>query len=247
MAGPVHDALRRGRRVILHYAVGSPHSAAVRIALAEKGVAAEERRVDLARFAQHEPEFLALGSSGQVPVLEHDGRVTFGSFAQMLALDEAHPAIALGGTDPPVRAQVREWGAFVDREIAPHLAIVRWQALSGRVPASAIAGIERLPAPRRDLWREAATGFSAERVARAAQALLAAGKRIGAALEETEWLAGAELTLADIAAYPHLAQFPALGLPVDHAVTGWLERMAERPSVRPLREQLFPLATMGPA
>jgi glutathione S-transferase len=246
LAGPVHDALRRGRRVILHYAAGSPHSAAVRIALAEKGVAAEERRVDLARFAQHEPQFLALGSSGQVPVLEHDGQITVGSFAQMLALDEAHPAIALGG-DEPVRAQVREWGAFVDREIAPHLAIVRWQALSGRVPASALAGIERLPPARRDLWREAAAGFSVERVARAAQALLAAGKRIGAALEETEWLAGAELTLADIAAYPHLAQFPALGLPVDHAVTGWLERMAERPSVRRLREQLFPLATMGPA
>lgn len=246
MAGPVHDALRRGRRVILHYAVGSPHSAAVRIALAEKGVAAEERRVDLARFAQHEPEFLALGSSGQVPVLEHDGRVTFGSFAQMLALDEAHPAMALGG-DEPVRERVREWGAFVDREIAPHLAIVRWQALSGRVPASALAGIERLPPARRDLWREAAAGFSVERVGRAAQALLAAGKRIGAALEEAKWLAGAEITLADIAAYPHLAQFPALGLPVDHAVIGWLERIAERPSVSRLREQLFPLATMGPA
>lgn len=233
--------------MILHYAVGSPHSAAVRIALAEKGLAAEERRVDLARFAQHEPEFLALGSSGQVPVLEHDGRVRIGSFAQMLALDEAHPAIALGGADEPARARVREWGSFVDREIAPHLAIVRWQALSGKVPASALAGIDRLPRARQELWREAAAGFSAERLAVAAQALLAASKRVGAALEQDEWLAGAQFTLADIAVFPHLAQFPALGLPVDRAVTGWLERIAQRPSVRALREQLFPLATMGPA
>jgi glutathione S-transferase len=232
--------------MILHYAVGSPHSAAVRITFAEKGVKADERRIDLARFGQHAPEFLALGSAGMVPVLEHGERVITGSFAQMLWLDQAFPAPTLGGANEATRERVREWAAFIETEIAPHLAIVRWQALGARVPPSALAGIERLPPERRDLWREAAAGFSPERVARAAQSLLAAGKHMAAALADGEWLAGEGFTLADIAAYPHLDQFPVLGLPVDGAVSAWLDRIGQRPSVQGIREDLFPLATMGP-
>lgn len=228
--------------MILHYAIGSPHSAAVRIALAEKGIEAEERRVDLARFGQHAPDFLALGSGGQVPVLEHDGQVVRGSLAQMLFIDDMSAGAPLSGADD----RVRGWGAFVEAEIAPNLAIVRWQALGARVPPSAIEGVERLPLERRDLWREAAAGFSAERVARAAQSLLAAGKHLAAALAGAEWLAGEAFTLADIAAFPHIHQFPVLGLPVDGAVSDWLERVERRPSVKAIREDLFPLATMGP-
>ena len=233
--------------MILHYAVGSAHSAAVRIALAEKGVEAEERRVDLARFAQHNPEFLALGRGGTVPVLEHGGRAIGESFAAMLFLDDAFPATPLAGADPQVRDRVQQWGAFVETELAPNLAVVRWQALKGRVPHSALAGIERLPSPRRDLWLRAAAGFEAERLAQSAQALLAAGARIAEALNHSAWLAGEDFTLADIAVYPHLAQFPALGLALAAPAADWLQRVAARPSVQLIREDLFPLATMGPA
>ena len=232
--------------MILHYAVGSPHSAAVRIALAEKGIAAEERRVDLARFAQHAPEFLALGSGGMVPVLEPDGQVITGSFSQLLWLDETYPAVSLGGAGESDQGRILEWGAFVDTQLAPNLAIVRWQALGGRVPPSALAGIERLPPERRDLWREAAAGFAAERVERAAQALLAAGKQLAAARQADTWLAGAEFTPADIAVFPHLAQFPVLGLPVPPSVSDWLARVGQRPSVKAIVQDLFPRATMGP-
>lgn len=232
--------------MILHYAVGSPHCAAVRITLAEKSIEADERRVDLARFAQHAPEFLALGSGGTVPVLELGERVITGSFAQCLWLDESYPDRPLGGADELARGRVREWGLFVDTQLAPNLAIVRWQALGGRVPPSALAGIERLPPERRDLWREAVAGFSAQRVERAAQALLVAGRQVGAALEHEEWLAGSAFTLADIAVFPHLYQFPVLGLPVLPVVSGWLERTGQRPSVQTISQDLFPLATMGP-
>ena len=233
--------------MILHYAAGSPHSAAVRIALAEKGLEAEERRVDLARFAQHAPEFVALGSGGTVPVLEHHGRAMGESFAVMLFLDDAFPATPLAGVDPRVRDRVRQWGAFVEIELAPNLAVVRWQALKGRVPHSALDGIERLPSPRRDLWLQAAAGFGAERLAQSAQALIAAGARVAEALDRDTWLAGDDFSLADIAVYPHLAQFPALGLALAAPAADWLQRVAARPSVQLIREDLFPLATMGPA
>ena len=232
--------------MILHYAVGSPHSAAVRIALAEKGVEAEERRVDLARFAQHTPDFLALGSGGTVPVLEDGEQVITGSFAQMLFLEDAYPATPLAGTDEAVRDLVREWAAFVEAEIAPNLAVIRWQALGGKVPSSALPGIERLPSARKDLWRDAAAGFAADRLENAAQALVAAGRRMARALEQDAWLAGAEFTFADIAMFPHVAQFPALGLPVPTPVAQWLERVSTRPSIQAVAKDLFPLATMGP-
>ena len=232
--------------MILHYAAGSAHSAAVRIALAEKGVTAEERRVDLARFTQHAPEFLALGSGGTVPVLEHDGQTMSDSFALMLFLEETYPAPPLAGRDPAARDRVRDWGRYVETHIAPNLATVRWQALGGKVPEAAREAIERLPPGRRDLWLQAAAGFAPERLAQAAQALLAAGKRIAAELEAGAWLAGDAFTLADIAAFPHLHQFSALGLAVPPSVEDWLARVAARPSVAAIRADLFPLATMGP-
>lgn len=233
--------------MILHYAVGSPHSAAVRIALAEKGIEAEERRVDLARFAQHAPEFLALGSGGAVPVLEDGDRTIAGSFAQMRFIDEAVSEPSLAGSDEAIRERVREWAAFVDTELAPNLAIIRWQALGGRIPPSALAGLERLPWERKKLWLEAAAGFAPERLKRAAQSLLTVGRLLAEALEADPWLAGGEFTLADIAAFPHVAQFPALGLPVPGPVADWLERISARPSVQAIKADLFPLATMGPA
>ena len=143
--------------------------------------------------------------------------------------------------------RVRQWGAFVEIELAPNLAVVRWQALKGRVPHSAFDGIERLPSPRRDLWLQAAAGFGAERLAQSAQALIAAGARVAEALDRDTWLAGDDFSLADIAVYPHLAQFPALGFALSAPAADWLQRVAARPSVQLIREDLFPLATMGPA
>jgi len=233
--------------MMLHYAIGSPHSAAVRIALAEKGLEAEERRVDLARFAQHAPEFLAPGSGGTVPVLELGDRAITGSFAQMRFIEEAAPEPLLAGADEATRGRVRGWEAFVDTELAPNLAVIRWQALGGRIPPSALAGLERLPPERKALWHEAAAGFAPARLERAAQSLLAAGRRLADALERDSWLAGEDFTFADIAVFPHVAQFPALGLPLSTPVATWLDRISARPSVETIREDLFPLATMGPA
>jgi glutathione S-transferase len=114
------------------------------------------------------------------------------------------------------------------------------------VPEAAWAGIERLPPARRELWRRAAGGFGAERLAQAAETLVAAGKRVAEDLERGDWLAGEAFTLADIAVFPHLAQFPAFGLALPAPAHAWLERMAQRPSVAAIRDDMFPLATMGP-
>jgi glutathione S-transferase len=232
--------------MLLHYAPGSAHSAAVRIVLAEKGLDADLHKVDLVRFEQHAPDYVAMNRHGTVPVLEIDGRKLFESFLILQYLDEQHPEPSLAGDGPRQHYSVRKWGKYVETHIAPNLAIARWAALNGKVPDKALAGFAELFPARRDLWLRAREGFGREQLAASAQAMVTAGTRLAADLVSQEWLAGEVFTLADIAVYPHVAQFATLGLPVPCEVESWLARVAERPSVRSIEADLFPVAMMGP-
>lgn len=228
--------------IALHHGGATGHSAAVLIALAEKGLEADGRRVDLAAFGQLDPEFLALNPAGQVPVLEFGGHTLTESFLILLWLDESFPNPPLGGSDPAARYRVHKWGKYVETHIAPHLAIWRWVRLGGEIP---LEGIGRLPLERRALWERAAVGFGGEDAIRAEAALMRACERLAADLGGG-WLAGDEYTLADIAAYPHVAQFDALGIDVPRAVEDWLSRVAERPTVRSAADEMLVVPTMGP-
>jgi glutathione S-transferase len=230
----------------LHYAPGSAHSASVRIVLAEKGVEAELHKLDLVRYEQHSPDYLAINCHGTVPVLEDRGGSLFESFLILEYLDEMHPDPPLAGETPRQRYAARKWGKYVETHIAPHLAITRWAALHGKVPERAMAGLAGLLPARRDLWLRAGQGFDREQLAISTEAMLTAADRLAADLEGNAWLAGDRFTLADVAVYPHLAQFSALGLPVPGAVEQWLARVAERPSVQAVRGDLFPVTVMGP-
>jgi glutathione S-transferase len=232
--------------LLLHYAPGSAHSASVRIALGEKGLEADLRKLDLVRYEQHSPEYLAINPHGIVPLLKDGERVVFETALILEYLDDKWPDPTLAGGDPRQRYAARKWGKYVETHIAPHLAIARWAALNGRVPGAAQAGLDNLLPARRDLWLRAAGGFDREQLAASTGAMIAAGQRLAADLAGHDWLAGDAFTLADIAVYPHLAQFAALGLPVPRAVGQWLDRVAERPSVRAIRADLFPVAVMGP-
>ena len=158
----------------LHYAPGSAHSAAVRIVLAEKGVEPELHKLDIVHFEQHSPEYLAVNCHGTVPLLEDNGRKLFESFAILEYLDETYPDPPLIGDDPRKSYIARKWGKYVETHIAPHLAIVRWAALGGRVAAIAQAGLDRLLPERAALWRRALEGFGSDQLEASARAMLAA-------------------------------------------------------------------------
>jgi glutathione S-transferase len=230
----------------LHYAPGSAHSAAVRIALAEKGLEPELHKLDLVGYEQHSPAYLAINPHGIVPLLEDGGRKIFETALILEYLDDKCPEPPLAGNGPRQRYLARKWGKYVETHIAPHLAIARWAALHGKVPMEAETGLDRLLAYRRELWLRAARGFDREQLAASTQAILAAGDRLAADLADSEWLAGASFTLGDIAVFAHVAQFTALGLRMPKAVEDWLVRVAARPSVQAISDDLFPVATMGP-
>jgi glutathione S-transferase len=230
----------------LHYAPGSAHSASVRIALAEKGLEAELHKLNVMQFEQHRREFVALNRHGTVPVLEDRGHALFETFLILEYLEDTHADPPLAGKDSRQRYLARKWGKYVETHIAPHLAIARWAALHGRVPDGAVADLAGLHTARCALWLRARKGFDQEQLAASTQAMLTAADRLAADLAGNAWLAGDRFTLADIAVYPHVAQFGALGLAVPKLVDEWLARVAERPSVQAIKGDLFPVATMGP-
>lgn len=232
--------------MLLHYAPGSAHSASVRIALAEKGIEVELRKLNLADFEQHRPEYLAINWHGAVPMLEDGGKRLMETFLVLEYLEDRFPDPPLLGRDPQERYRARKWGKYVESHVAPHLAITRWAALHGRVPDEAVPGLANLLTARCALWLRAREGFSREQLAASTQAMIVAGRRLSDDIAGNEWLAGDRFSLADIAVYPHLAQFATLGLPVPKPVEAWLARVAERPSVRTIAADLFPVATMGP-
>lgn len=232
--------------MLLHYAPGSAHSASVRIALAEKGLEVELHKINLVNYEQHRPPYIAINWHGTVPMLEDQGQMLMETFLVLEYLEDKHPEPPLIGDNPRRRYIARKWGKYVETHIAPHLAITRWAALHGRVPDEAVAGFANLLTARCALWLQAKQGFSREQLAASTQAMLTAGSRLAADLAGNQWLAGDRFTLADIAVYPHVAQFSALGLPVPKVVEDWLARVTARPSVQSIKADLFPVATMGP-
>jgi len=80
----------------------------VRVALALKGVDAEEVSIDLLKGKQHERAYLAVNPQGVVPALVTDeGPTLFQSLAILEYLDETHPKPPLLPKDPLGRARVR--------------------------------------------------------------------------------------------------------------------------------------------
>ena len=137
----------------LHYAPGSAHSASVRIALAEKGLEPELRRLNLVHFDQHATDFVALNRHGTVPMLEDGGQALIETFLILEYLEDTHPEPPLMGDDPRQRYLARKWGKYVETHIAPHLAIARWAALHGKVPERIVPGLANLHTARCELWQ----------------------------------------------------------------------------------------------
>jgi maleylacetoacetate isomerase len=86
----------------------------VRIALALKGVKAEEISVNLMQGEQLKPEYRAVNAQAVVPALVlDDGSTLFESMAIIEYLDETHPKPPLLPKDPQGRARVRALAQIV--------------------------------------------------------------------------------------------------------------------------------------
>lgn len=221
-------------RLVLHHAPGCALSQAVRIALAEKGLAHDVRTVDL---ASRDAGLLAVNPAGLVPVLEADGAVLTEAFFILCYLEDAFPQSPFGGGDPAVRYRVQYVGKLVETAIAPNLAMLEWAERGGAMPADA----ERLPPERRAWWRKAGTGFTGQELGAGRVGLERAFADCESWLAAHAWLAGEDFTIADMLLAPLAARVPGLGA----ATSRWLARTRRRLAVeRALSEP--PLVTLGP-
>jgi glutathione S-transferase len=226
--------------LILHHAWASTCSQKVRLCLAEKGLDYEGRVLNLRRFDQVSPEFLALNPDGYVPVLMDGDVVLTESTVINDYLEDRYPTPPLRPADPAGRARVNWWNRMVDEVASPSIKAPSFArniaaALKGADPKEIEDAASRMPDPgtaRR--WRRAAAGaFPAEEIEDSHARLRRMLARMEATLASSPWLAGESFTLADINMLPFVARLA--GLDYDLArdwphVRDWLDRVMARPA-----------------
>lgn len=162
-------------------------------------------------------EFFALNPAGEVPVLvEEDGTVISGAYAIGEYLEETYPQITLIGTSPSERAEVRRLTDWFDHKFDYE---VTQNILFEKVFKNYYNGGEPNSAAIR-------TGK---------QQILYHLDYIGYLAGERYFLAGENLTLADLAASAHLSALDYLGdVPWDYnpAARNWYALMKSRPGMR---------------
>jgi glutathione S-transferase len=220
------------------------HSAIALICLHAKGLAFESVFVDLLAFEQYSPDFLRVSASGQVPVLVHDGKVITQTTALTEYLDETFPEPPLMPADAVGRWKCRVWAKILNEDVSPSVSQIGWHGYTrvqlGAAPLAqlrqAASGIS-IP-ERRDVWNTAcAQEDQAELLLHSQQKLGGVLKRMETELSRNTWLAGSQLSLADIQLFPMIAPLQKM-LP-EHLNPGttpqliqWLARMRALPAVR---------------
>jgi glutathione S-transferase len=218
------------------------------VPLIEKGLAYQSVYVDLHKFEQHAPEFLAINPEGQVPVLVHDGTIVTHTTVINEYLEDAFPdnqpdSGPLRPRDPAGAARMRYWNKFVDEHVMNHVSMHGWHRMIRIVTKGIEDGtfeelMERIPLPdQRKKWMTARSGFSEADLANATAKIEYALGKIEAQLGQSTWLAGESYTLADINFYSHCGamverMFPAMEVAKRYPqICAWRDRVTARPAV----------------
>jgi glutathione S-transferase len=191
-----------------------PSQNAVRteIALLEKGLEFDKVPIDLFKGEHREPSYRDIAPRGQVPTLVYENGeeriVVYESVATIRFLDDMHP-------DPPLMPPISE----------------------PRRRAEALMRIEEFQAkldPKNIFGSVVFGKQSREQLGQRVDALLAEISVWEGYVAGRTFLAGDRFTLADIAVFPLLMHFEALGFDYagrTPALAGYVERCKARPSV----------------
>jgi glutathione S-transferase len=185
----------------------SPFARKVRIALELKGV--PHTALDALLIANHERLARANGRA-EVPTLDHDGLIVVGSSDIVAYLERVFPEPVLHPGDTAAWVHARAWERCADTVVDPILINVSywtWAERTDTMPAG------MLESARTDL------------------------ERVYAALErdlsERDFVSAAELSIADVALFPHLTATRSFGLGHDPKryprLHGWLKRLRGLP------------------
>jgi glutathione S-transferase len=188
----------------------SPFARKVRMALHWKGVAFES--VDALALAEL-PRLAAVNPRAEVPVLVDGGVTVIDSTDIAAYLEDRFPEPPLLPRSPALRARARHWQRIADTAfdaIVHDVSLWIWPT-HARTDAPPEGLLE---AGRRDL-----------------ASLLA---RLDASLGAEGFVCGGELSIADLALFPHVSSLRLLDVPLDPfpRVHAWSRRMRALPAVR---------------
>ncbi|WP_321869622.1 glutathione S-transferase family protein [Burkholderia ubonensis] len=181
----------------------SGHAHRVRLFLSLLGVPFEIVDVDLAAGEQRRPAFLALNPFGQVPVIDDDGVVLSDSNAILVYLAKRYGDAHWLPDDPAGAAAVQRWLSLAAGPIAVGPAAARLVTVFGA------------PLDHAQAKRIAVRLFDV----------------IDAEFAKQPFAAGAQPTIADIAAYTYIAHAPEGGVSLDPYphLRAWLARVEAMP------------------
>lgn len=191
------------------YFHATPNSMKVAVLLHELNLPFNVIPIDISKGEQHSPEFRAVNPNGKVPALVNDGVTIFDSHAILVYLAEKHGRFF--PVDPVKRAAMLSWLQLVATGLSP---------FSGQAIHFLHYAPEDLPYAKTRYVNEVHRTYSV----------------LEERLAETEWLAGDEYTIADIALWGWAASagyiFGEKGLTQFPSVLRFMDKMAERPAVQ---------------
>lgn len=229
--------------ITLYHSLHSTCSQKVRLCLAEKSLAWTGEHLSLRAFDHLQPKFLALNPAGLVPVLVDHGTMVTESRIINEYLEDVYPQPALVPATPAARARMRLWTRYID--LVPSEAVKLPSFVKNIVPAlramsqaDALLAIARIPDPYiRARWQQAATvGITAADIAPSLAQLVDMLERMDRALASGPWLAGDQLSLADLDIAPFVQRLVRIDLfhevEARARVRDWYERISSRPAYR---------------
>lgn len=199
----------------LHHVPLCPFSRKIRMALREKGLTAELVEVEP---WERKDEFLRLNPASEAPVLDDDGLVVCDSQAIADFIEEAYPEPTLYGRTLEQRAETRRLVAWFDSKFAREVTDLLWRE-------KVVKRWARRGFPRTEGLREALVAIRFHLA------------YIDWLYQDRSWLAGDELSMADLAAAAHISVLDYMGdVPWDSAqgAKDWYAKMKSRPSMRPI-------------
>lgn len=176
------------------------------LALYEKKLEFTPRFLDPTRFEHHEDWFKKINPRGQVPALDHDGKIVTESTVICEYLEDAFPdaAIKLRPKDPFAIAQMRIWTKWVDEYFCWCVSTIGWERAIGPMARSIPEDefeekMKHIPIPEQvTKWRNARKGFPKEILEEEMRKVRISVARLEGRLADSEWLAGPDYTLADV-------------------------------------------------
>jgi len=162
----------------LYWGSGSPFAWRVMLTLEVKGLAYESKLLEFSKGEHKTPAYLELNPRGKVPTLKHGDFVIYESIAIMAYLDRKYPEPWLFGTTPEAAGLI--WRTISECEsylVSAGDKIIR--------PVFFGKGLEKV-----------------DEIQQAAQSVRQELHSIDARLAQARWLAGEQISAADIAVFP---------------------------------------------